>query len=265
MMEGMSCEAVKPFFYRVSQLASQQTGTGRKDAENEHQGQNQLEKVFPSQANKTVFTGVCRAQRSAVDQLACQLPCPDVLFAAAYLAQLEQRHSQLASYRLSQYAQVKVRNLGSQIKLQYASSLDSTQHHSRASLGTQLASQLARYLAAQVRSPQLGYLQLATVPNLAWLFLAWSSQATVQLNRGVSGVLSQLLNSFQVSLATVYSFSLGLASLATLTGWYSAGYRVGTQCSCWLQSSSSSSIWSICLVQQFFFGLTLFLLTARSG
>ena len=128
------------------ELASQQTGTGRKDAENEHQGQNQLEKVFPSQAIKTVFTGACRAQQSAVDQLVCQY---HVLFAAyvcIYLPIIQSLarilETQLASYQLTQYAQVKVRQLGSQIKLvcQLARQHTTPQQSFTTQLGTQVAS-----------------------------------------------------------------------------------------------------------------------------
>ena len=42
------------------------TGTGRKDGEKERHGKIR-QKVFPSQVIQTVFTGVCRAQQSAVD------------------------------------------------------------------------------------------------------------------------------------------------------------------------------------------------------
>ena len=157
----MSCEAVKPFLYRVSQLASWQTGTGKKDAENQHQGQNQLEKVLPSQANETVFTGVCRAQRSAVDQLAtqlatmsCLLQCLGGPVTRSYLYiginSLARIEIQLASYQLTQFAQVKVTQLDKASMLDGTAPQQSFTNHQLARylryLVPSLVSQLASYL-----------------------------------------------------------------------------------------------------------------------
>ena len=118
----------------------------------------------------------------------------------------------LASYQLNQFAQVKLSQLASKIKL---------------------VSQLARQSST---TPQQSFTSQHLVPTLpAWLPSYLASYLTqlgcfqeVQLGHSLAkqrGVLSQLLNSFQV---------------------LSTGYRVGTQCSCYRLVSNICSIWFSC-------------------
>ena len=216
----MSCEAVKLFLHRVSQLASRLVEEEMMQKMNIRDRISQRKYVLARLMKQCLL---CMQSTEVSCRLASLLATMSCLPQYS-LARIE---TQLASYQLTQYAQVKVRQLGSQIKLLCQLARWNTTPHSIASLGTQVASSQVpqvRYIApslvtfSQLASQltQFGCFQVVQVGhNLAKQRSKWYPQLAIKLIRVVS-IANQVL-----------SFSLGRLKLASLASLALAGIWQG--------------------------------------
>ena len=251
----MSCEAVKRFLYRVNYLASRLVQEERMQKTNIRDRISQRKYVLARLVRQCLL---CMQSTEVSCRLANLLATKSCLPQYS-LAGIER---QLASYRLTQYAQVKVRQLGSQIKLLCQLARQHTMPHSIASLGTQLASSQVpqvRYVASSL----VTFSQLARyLTQLGCFQVVYLGQSLAKQRGGVSGILSQLLNSFEMYLALTRYLALVQAGLSQLSwlalhwllfGWVHGRYLVQ------MLAIEQQQQYRVHLVQLFFFGLNLFL------